>query len=155
MNKKYICIYYTNINYIYSINIYIYVCTRNILYTYYIYTIYIVYTHTLDRVYIYTCIFLYIYMYIHLLVYIQYIYILMCVFLSWLNAKWVFRSMLHLNMPRSQAVGWPRQALVAFAQVVKRAKLTHVAFSKSEPIIIVGDDRGGVTCYKNGNPWLP
>ena len=30
-------------------------------------------------------------------------------------------------------------------QVVKRAKLTHVAFSKSEPIIIVGDDRGGVT----------
>ena len=31
------------------------------------------------------------------------------------------------------------------AQVVKRAKLTHVAFSKSEPIIIVGDDRGGVT----------
>jgi len=33
-------------------------------------------------------------------------------------------------------------------KVVKRAKLTHVAFSKSEPIIIVGDDRGGVNTLK-------
>mmetsp|Transcript_87377 Transcript_87377/g.154944 ORF Transcript_87377/g.154944 Transcript_87377/m.154944 type:complete len:674 (-) Transcript_87377:229-2250(-) len=33
-------------------------------------------------------------------------------------------------------------------KVVKRAKLTHVAFSSSEPIIIVGDDRGGVNTLK-------
>ncbi|CAE8631897.1 unnamed protein product [Polarella glacialis] len=33
-------------------------------------------------------------------------------------------------------------------KVVKRAKLTHVAFSTSEPIIIVGDDRGGVNTLK-------
>eukprot|EP00931_Biecheleriopsis_adriatica_P115177 TRINITY_DN909_c0_g1_i3.p1 TRINITY_DN909_c0_g1~~TRINITY_DN909_c0_g1_i3.p1 ORF type:complete len:689 (+),score=169.86 TRINITY_DN909_c0_g1_i3:48-2069(+) len=33
-------------------------------------------------------------------------------------------------------------------KVVKRAKLTHVAFSSSEPVIIVGDDRGGVNTFK-------
>jgi len=33
-------------------------------------------------------------------------------------------------------------------KVVKRAKLTHVAFSTDEPIIIVGDDRGGVNTLK-------
>merc|ERR1712217_950596 len=33
-------------------------------------------------------------------------------------------------------------------KVVKRAKLTHVAFSSIEPIIIVGDDRGGVNTLK-------
>jgi len=33
-------------------------------------------------------------------------------------------------------------------KVVKRAKLTHVAFSSAEPIIIVGDDRGGVNTLK-------
>jgi dynein intermediate chain 1 len=33
-------------------------------------------------------------------------------------------------------------------KVVKRAKLTHVAFNNSEPIIIVGDDRGGVNTFK-------
>ena len=33
-------------------------------------------------------------------------------------------------------------------KVVKRAKLTHVAFNLSDPIIIVGDDRGGVNSLK-------
>lgn len=33
-------------------------------------------------------------------------------------------------------------------KVVKRAKLTHVVFNKSDPIIIVGDDRGGVNSLK-------
>lgn len=33
-------------------------------------------------------------------------------------------------------------------KVVKRAKLTHVAFNSLEPIIIVGDDRGGVNSLK-------
>jgi dynein intermediate chain 1 len=33
-------------------------------------------------------------------------------------------------------------------KVVKRAKLTHVAFNQSDPIIIVGDDRGGVNSLK-------
>jgi dynein intermediate chain 1, axonemal len=31
---------------------------------------------------------------------------------------------------------------------VKRAKLTHVAFNDVDPIIIVGDDRGGVNSLK-------
>jgi len=33
-------------------------------------------------------------------------------------------------------------------KVVKKAKLTHVAFNSVEPIIIVGDDRGGVNTLK-------
>ncbi len=33
-------------------------------------------------------------------------------------------------------------------KVVKRAKLTHVVFNKSDPILIVGDDRGGVNSLK-------
>jgi dynein intermediate chain 1 len=33
-------------------------------------------------------------------------------------------------------------------KVVKRAKLTHVCFNKSDPIVIVGDDRGGVNTLK-------
>jgi len=33
-------------------------------------------------------------------------------------------------------------------KVVKRAKLNHVAFNNTEPIIIVGDDRGGVNTLK-------
>jgi dynein intermediate chain 1 len=33
-------------------------------------------------------------------------------------------------------------------KVVKRAKLTHVQFNQSDPIIIVGDDRGGVNTLK-------
>ena len=33
-------------------------------------------------------------------------------------------------------------------KVVKRAKLTHVCFNQSDPIIIVGDDRGGVNSLK-------
>jgi len=37
---------------------------------------------------------------------------------------------------------------LANQQVVKRAKLTHVAFNPLEPIILVGDDRGGVNCSK-------
>jgi len=31
---------------------------------------------------------------------------------------------------------------------VKKAKLTHVAFNEHAPIIIVGDDRGGVNSLK-------
>lgn len=33
-------------------------------------------------------------------------------------------------------------------KVVKRAKLTHVCFNYNDPIIIVGDDRGGVNSLK-------
>ena len=33
-------------------------------------------------------------------------------------------------------------------KVVKRAKLTHVCFNQSDPIVIVGDDRGGVNTLK-------
>jgi len=33
-------------------------------------------------------------------------------------------------------------------KVVKKAKLTHVAFNSVEPIVIVGDDRGGVNTLK-------
>jgi dynein intermediate chain 1 len=33
-------------------------------------------------------------------------------------------------------------------KVVKRAKLTHVCFNQSDPIVIVGDDRGGVNSLK-------
>ena len=33
-------------------------------------------------------------------------------------------------------------------KVVKRARLTHVVFNPSSPIIIVGDDRGGVNSLK-------
>jgi dynein intermediate chain 1 len=32
--------------------------------------------------------------------------------------------------------------------VVKRAKLTHVSFNQRDPIVIVGDDRGGVNSLK-------
>ena len=33
-------------------------------------------------------------------------------------------------------------------KVVKRAKLTHVSFNQRDPILIVGDDRGGVNSMK-------
>lgn len=33
-------------------------------------------------------------------------------------------------------------------KVVKRAKLTHVIFNPSDPIIIAGDDRGSVHSLK-------
>lgn len=33
-------------------------------------------------------------------------------------------------------------------KVVKRAKLTHVAFNRNDPVLIVGDDRGGVNSLK-------
>merc|ERR1711988_1140193 len=33
-------------------------------------------------------------------------------------------------------------------KVVKRAKLTHLAFNMRNPILNVGDDRGGVNCLK-------
>jgi dynein intermediate chain 1 len=33
-------------------------------------------------------------------------------------------------------------------KVVKRAKLTHVAFNQRDPILIVADDRGGVNSLK-------
>ena len=33
-------------------------------------------------------------------------------------------------------------------KVVKRAKLTHVSFNQRDPIVVVGDDRGGVNSLK-------
>ena len=33
-------------------------------------------------------------------------------------------------------------------KVVKRAKLTHISFNDKDPILIVGDDRGGVNSLK-------
>ena len=33
-------------------------------------------------------------------------------------------------------------------KVVKRAKLTHIEFNAHEPLILVGDDRGGVNSLK-------
>jgi len=33
-------------------------------------------------------------------------------------------------------------------KVVKRAKLTHVGFNRTDPVLIVGDDRGGVNSLK-------
>merc|ERR1719401_2417509 len=41
-----------------------------------------------------------------------------------------------------------RNERICYQKVVKRAKLTHVAFNSSEPIVIVGDDRGGVNTLK-------
>merc|ERR1711982_198137 len=41
-----------------------------------------------------------------------------------------------------------RNEKICYQKVVKRAKLTHVAFNNVEPIIIVGDDRGGVNTLK-------
>jgi dynein intermediate chain 1 len=41
-----------------------------------------------------------------------------------------------------------RNERICYQKVVKRAKLTHVAFNSTEPIIIVGDDRGGVNTLK-------
>ena len=33
-------------------------------------------------------------------------------------------------------------------KVVKKAKLTHISFNRSDPILIVGDDKGGVNSLK-------
>jgi len=41
-----------------------------------------------------------------------------------------------------------RNERICYQKVVKRAKLTHVAFNNSEPVLIVGDDRGGVNTLK-------
>mmetsp|Transcript_126133 Transcript_126133/g.251914 ORF Transcript_126133/g.251914 Transcript_126133/m.251914 type:complete len:673 (-) Transcript_126133:117-2135(-) len=41
-----------------------------------------------------------------------------------------------------------RNERICEQKVVKRARLTHVAFNDAEPIIIVGDDRGGVNTLK-------
>merc|ERR1712146_790646 len=45
-----------------------------------------------------------------------------------------------LNMNRNEHI--------CYQKVVKRAKLTHVAFNPVNPILNVGDDRGGVNCLK-------
>jgi len=45
-----------------------------------------------------------------------------------------------LNMNRNERI--------CYQKVVKRAKLTHVAFNPVNPILNVGDDRGGVNCLK-------
>jgi dynein intermediate chain 1 len=37
---------------------------------------------------------------------------------------------------------------VCYQKVVKKAKLTHLAFNSCNPILNVGDDRGGVNCLK-------
>jgi dynein intermediate chain 1 len=41
-----------------------------------------------------------------------------------------------------------RNDRICCQKVVKRAKLTHVTFNSCEPIVIVGDDRGGVNTLK-------
>merc|ERR1711900_129617 len=41
-----------------------------------------------------------------------------------------------------------RNELICYQKVVKRAKLTHLAFNPVAPILNVGDDRGGVNCLK-------
>merc|ERR1711862_854153 len=41
-----------------------------------------------------------------------------------------------------------RNDRICYQKVVKRAKLTHVAFNSIESIVIVGDDRGGVNTLK-------
>lgn len=41
-----------------------------------------------------------------------------------------------------------RNERICYQKVVKKAKLTHIAFNNSEPILIVGDDRGGVNTLK-------
>jgi len=41
-----------------------------------------------------------------------------------------------------------RNERICCQKVVKKAKLTHVAFNESEPVIIVGDARGGVNSLK-------
>mmetsp|Transcript_48962 Transcript_48962/g.116426 ORF Transcript_48962/g.116426 Transcript_48962/m.116426 type:complete len:664 (-) Transcript_48962:112-2103(-) len=41
-----------------------------------------------------------------------------------------------------------RNDRICYQKVVKRAKLTHIMFNESEPILIVGDDRGGVNTLK-------
>jgi len=41
-----------------------------------------------------------------------------------------------------------RNERICYQKVVKKAKLTHVAFNSTEPILIVGDDRGGVNTLK-------
>jgi dynein intermediate chain 1 len=38
--------------------------------------------------------------------------------------------------------------MLACLQVVKRAKLTHVKFNPDAPMLVVGDDRGGVISLK-------
>jgi len=41
-----------------------------------------------------------------------------------------------------------RNERICYQKVVKRAKLTHISFNQTEPIIVVGDDRGGVNSLK-------
>jgi len=41
-----------------------------------------------------------------------------------------------------------RNERICEQKVVKKAKLTHVAFNTAEPILIVGDDRGGINTLK-------
>lgn len=57
-----------------------------------------------------------------------------------------------------------RNERICYQKVVKRAKLTHISFNSVEPIIVVGDDRGGVNSLKlspnlrkpgDGSPPLP
>jgi hypothetical protein len=33
-------------------------------------------------------------------------------------------------------------------KVVRKSKLTHVRFNQREPLLLIGDDRGGVLCLK-------
>jgi len=41
-----------------------------------------------------------------------------------------------------------RNERICYQKVVKRAKLTHISFNQTEPIVVVGDDRGGVNSLK-------
>eukprot|EP00922_Rhytidocystis_sp_ex-Travisia-forbesii_P043395 GHVS01064727.1.p1 GENE.GHVS01064727.1~~GHVS01064727.1.p1 ORF type:complete len:172 (+),score=9.47 GHVS01064727.1:773-1288(+) len=41
-----------------------------------------------------------------------------------------------------------RHERICDQRVVKKARLTHICFNSQYPIVIVGDDRGGVNCLK-------
>ena len=98
-------------------------------------------------------IYIYVYLFLSLFIYLfKYIYI--CIHYTWfiivvtLNTYNVHIICMCVCSSAPPSKRGPAER----AQVVKRAKLTHVAFSKSEPIIIVGDDRGGVT-GRSGSGW--
>ena len=61
-----------------------------------------------------------------------------------LGTSWEHRDTVIIWMIRCRAFLLCNQPVVA----KKKNKLTHVQFNPIHPIIIVGDDRGHVTCLK-------
>lgn len=41
-----------------------------------------------------------------------------------------------------------RNERVCYQKIVKRAKLTHISFNDGFPVVLIGDDRGGVNSMK-------